>query len=107
MIEKTTWTYQVDLFISGPLSDARPIIRRECLREGLCVTAEPTTFIYTGGEEVGYKVSLRNYPRFPCTNQKLRDRAIDLAKKLLYDTYQHSVMIVTPEETIWLTERDQ
>ena len=90
---ETVETYRVQLFLSGPIDTAKQIIRVECLREGLCVTVEPTTFIYTGGEEVGYVVGLLNYPRFPRTQQEIYARARDLAVKLLDGTYQHSVLI--------------
>lgn len=98
-------THWVRLYLSGPIDVAKQICRAECLREGLCVTIEPTTFIYTGGEETGYVVGLVNYPRFPSTVEVLNARARDLAVKLLEGTYQHSVLMMTPTDTEWLTKR--
>jgi hypothetical protein len=100
-------TYRVQLYLSGPIEVAKQAIRAETLRAGLCVTIEPTTFIYTGGEEAGYVVGLLNYPRFPCAAQALEDRARDLMQRLLTATHQHSALMVTPGRSEWITLRDQ
>lgn len=105
MTTKTAPTYQVRLYLSGPIEIAKQVCREECLREGLCVTIEPTTFIYTGGEEAGYVVGLINYPRFPVESVTIDIRARDLATKLLERTCQHSVLIVTPMVSEWITKR--
>lgn len=81
----TASTYRVLLYLSGPIETAKHILRAECLREGLCVTVEPTTFIYTGGEEAGYVVGLLN--------------------RLLAETFQHSALLVTPDTSEWVTVR--
>lgn len=100
-------TYWVRLYLSGPIEVAKQIIRAECLREGLCVTIEPTTFIYTGGEESGYVVGLLNYPRFPCSEYMLDQRAHDLMQLLLDGTHQHSALWMTPQVTHWVTKKDE
>lgn len=91
--------------MSGPIEVAKQIIRAECMREGLCVTIEPTTFIYTGGEEAGYVVGLINYPRFPSSPKAIVERATDLIHKLLDGTHQHSALLVCSDETTWVTRR--
>ncbi len=101
----TAPTYWCRLFLSGPIEQAKQVLRAECLREGLCVTVEPTLFIYTGGEEAGYVVGLVNYPRFPTEPAALEARARDLMQKLLDATHQHSAMLMTPSATHWLTKR--
>jgi hypothetical protein len=106
MNSKFTSTYWVRLYLSGPIEIAKQVCREDCLREGLCVTIEPTTFIYTGGEEAGYVVGLINYPRFPTTSEKLVKRARELAILLLARTYQHSVLVMTPDGTEWITKRE-
>ncbi len=98
-------TFWVRLYLSGPIEPAKQVIRAECLREGLCVTIEPTTFIYTGGEEAGYVVGLINYPRFPSDPAALYARGRDLMLKLLDATFQHSALLMTPGETEWVTKR--
>ena len=98
-------TFAIRLYLSGPIEVAKQVIRADCLREGLCVTVESTTFIYTGGEEAGYVVGLLNYPRFPTTYEKLNERAETLALALLDATYQHSALIVGPATSKWVTRR--
>jgi hypothetical protein len=98
-------TWWVKLYLAGPIDEAKNIIRKECYDAGLCVTIEPTDFIYTGGEEKGYVVGLINYPRFPSTKADINARAEDLMNKLLQGTFQHSALMMTPEETSWVTTR--
>lgn len=101
----TTPTYWVKLYLSGPIEQAKLILRRECHGEGLCVTIEPTLFIYTGGEESGYVVGLINYPRFPTAPEHILARAQRIATALLSETYQHSALLMDPHQTKWLTTR--
>jgi hypothetical protein len=107
MVIKHAPTFQIRLYLSGPIDIAKQAIRAECLREGLCVTIEPTTYIYSGGEEEGYVVGLLNYPRFPVTEEQLTARAEDLMTKLLEATHQHSALMVTPTNSVWVTKRSQ
>lgn len=107
MLTKVEPTYVIRLYLSGPIEVAKHVLRQECLREGLCVTIDPTTFIYTGGEEVGFVVGLLNYPRFPSTPNSLRTRAHELMLALLSATAQQSALMVTPAESVWITTRAQ
>lgn len=107
MVTANCDTFQVRLYLSGPIEVAKQIIRQECLREGLCVTIEPTTFIYTGGEETGYVVGLINYPRFSSDSTTLILRARKLLHLLLEGTFQHSGLLMTRDETEWVTKRTQ
>lgn len=102
MIEKQSATYRISIYMSGPIEVAKQSIR-QFVRRGLCVTIEPTLFIYTGGEEQGFVIGLLNYPRFPAEPEKLNSTAIELARKLLEATEQDSVLIVMPTETKWIT----
>lgn len=106
MTERTAQTIWARIYISGPLDVAKQILRRECMREGLCVAISPAEFIYTGGEETGYVVGINNYPRFPSDFESLKARAVSLAQLLRDETFQHSVMIQLPSETIWLSSRE-
>jgi hypothetical protein len=107
MTEKQEQTYWARIYMSGPIEVAKQTIRAECLREGLCVTVEPTTFIYTGGEEAGYVVGLIHYPRFPSNPVAIEARARDLMQKLLDATHQQSALLMTPNVTTWITKREQ
>ena len=107
MIVKTEATHWVRLYLSGPIEIAKQVIREDCMRQGLCVTIEPTLFIYTGGEETGYVVGLINYPRFPVSATELDERGEALMQKLLSATHQHSALMMTPLTTVWISKRPQ
>lgn len=98
-------THVIRLYLSGPIEVAKQVIRENVLTAGLCVTIEPTLFIYTGGEEAGYVVGLLNYPRFPSEPDALSVRARALMERLLEATHQHSALLVAPDETLWITKR--
>lgn len=104
MIEKIINSYWVKIYLSGPIDIAKQIIREECMREGLCVTVETTTFIYTGGEERGCIIGLINYPKLPLEEDYLWNRGLDLARKVLDGTFQNSVLVVSPKQTLWLSK---
>lgn len=96
-------TYQIKIYLSGEIEVAKQVIRKHLLTNPLCVTIEPTTFLYVGGEEQGYVVGLLNYPRFPTAPNELNVRANMLAELLLVKTFQRSALIVKPELTTWIT----
>lgn len=103
---KTQPTFWARIYMSGPIAVAEQVCRKECRREGLCVTVEPTKFIYTGGEEMGFVVGLINYPRFPASEAAILQRAAGLAAQLLERTCQDSYLIMTPHRTEWFTRKD-
>lgn len=98
-------TIRFDIFIGGDLAQVKQACREYCFSEGLCVTIEPVTFIYTGGEEEGVRVGIINYPRFPSTYNLLRETATNLAQKIMERCCQNSYSIVGPDTTEWFTRR--
>jgi hypothetical protein len=102
-IEKTWW---VRIYMSGPIEIAKQVCREMCMEDGLCLTIDSTQFIYTGGEESGYVIGLINYPRFPSTPLLITERAAEIARLLLARTFQHCALIMTPTETVWITNRE-
>lgn len=104
---KETPTYWAKIYIAGPIDVAKQILREECKHAGLCVTIEPTTFIYTGGEEEGYVVGLINYPRFPKADQDIWNRAYRIANLLRQKTFQDSVLLQDPSNTVWISDREE
>ena len=106
MISKECSTYQVKIYIAGPIEVAKQILREECNKEGLCVTIEPTLYIYTQGEEQGYVVGLINYPRFPKSTEEIYQQAKELGSKLLQETYQGSFTIVATDRTEFFSIRE-
>lgn len=105
-IEKAE-TWWARIYMSGPIDVATQVLRGECRREGLCVTIEPTLFVYTGGEESGYVVGLINYPRFPSSPEQIEARAFGIARELLMATHQHSALVMSPATTRWITTRPE
>lgn len=103
---KTIETFWANIYIAGDLVQAKQICREFCQEIGLCVTVTETTFIYTGGEELGICIGLLNYPKFPSTPETITDEAMKLAERLRWRLYQHSYLIQTPVLCYWDTLRD-
>jgi hypothetical protein len=87
-------TRVVEVFMAGDIGHAKQVIRRFCRDAPCCVTVTPTSFIYLGGEEAGFVVGFRNYPRFPADSYTLRATAADLAERLRDELGQDSYMTV-------------
>jgi hypothetical protein len=100
-------TVRFDIFVAGDLEVAKQVCREYCFAVGLCVTVEPVAYIYTGGEEVGVRVGLINYPRFPSEPDAIRTKAKELAGKLMERLCQHSYTIAGPDETEWFSRRPE
>lgn len=108
MTTKFAPTHEVKIYTTGSLQRIQEICREYCYFVGLCVTVTPTLFIYTGGEESGVEIGLRNYPRFPSTEEELRGVAERLANKLLHNLHQHSILITDSKgDTVWYTLREE
>lgn len=102
-------TFTARIYMAGDIEAAKRFMRRECYppNEGLCVTIEPTTFIYSGGEEPGFVVGFANNPRFTTTPAERLDRAKSIAERMLEELCQWSAMLVTPSETTWMSLRPE
>lgn len=98
-------TVRVDIYMAGDIEQAKQVCREYCFDVGLCVHVEPVSYIYTGGEEAGFKVGLINYPRFPTVESEVLDKASALADLLMRRLCQHSYSIVGPENTVWVSRR--
>lgn len=98
-------TIRYDIFMAGDIAQAKQVCRRYCYDHGLCVTVEPLDFIYTGGEEAGFKIGLINYPRFPSTQAAIEQHAENLGAALADQLCQHSYSIVGPTQTRWISRR--
>lgn len=89
-----------------PMEKICQIIQSYTDEIGWCVTMTPTKFIYKNGNEPGVIIGVIQYPRFPLSNDELRERTIKLAKQLLVELKQIRISIVFPKHTIML-ERDE
>lgn len=107
MKTEITPTFWARIYIAGDLATIKQVCREHCMVVGLCVTVEPTTYIYTGGEESGAVIGLINYPRFPETPGAVYSRARELGEKLMERCCQHSFSIMTPTETVWFSRRPE
>lgn len=101
----TVETHWVNIFMAGDIAQAKQIIRQYCYEVGFCVTIEPCTYIYSGGEEEGFRIGLLDYPRFPLGKIELNDRAYVLANQLCAGLFQGSFTLMNPEETNWFSWR--
>lgn len=101
--------YTVKLYMAGDIQRAKSFLEREVYppNQGLCVTLDPTTFIYTGGVEPGFVVGFINYPRFPSTGAALFDRATLIAESLMAHCCQLSCCLVGTDKTVWLSRRPE
>jgi len=104
---KTAKTFWVNIWIAGDLATAEDICGKWCDEVGACVTVTPTNYIYTRGSESGVCVGFINYPRFPADPEDIQARARQLAEKLLTGLNQQSYSIETPDETVWVSYREQ
>ena len=96
----------VEVFMAGDVQHAKQVVRRWCKESPCCVTVSPTSFIYRGGEEAGFVVGFRNYPRFPSDAYTLRSLAAELAERLREELGQDSYMSVDHGTTTeWSTTR--
>ncbi|MBX4911441.1 hypothetical protein HJA82_29445 [Rhizobium bangladeshense] len=100
-------SYSVSIHIAGDPATARHICRKFCDKVGLCVTVTDTDYIYTNGSEVGVRVGLINYPRFPKSPAEIEETAFKLASMLRNGLRQESFTIETPNETMWFSWREQ
>ena len=103
---KTAATYQITVYIAGDLDTIRETCRGFC-RRGLCVTVEPTDFVYKYGMESGARVGLVNYPRFPADRTEIDKDAYDLAELLMGSANQRSALVVSPLRTTWLYREEE
>ena len=100
-------TRVVEVFMAGDIEHAKQVVRRFCRDVPCCVTVTPTSFVYRGGEESGFVVGFRNYPRFPTDAYTMRSTAQDLADRLRSELGQDSYMTVDAGGmTTWSTTRD-
>jgi len=97
-------TYWVKIYLSGDIDVIKQACREYCMI-GLCVTVQPVTFIYTGGEEFGVEIGLINYPRFPDTKENIQNKAFELAALCRDKAFQHSYLVMDSEYTFYHSSR--
>lgn len=76
-------------------------------QEGFCVTATRTFFRYTGGTELGLKIGIRNYPRFPLEWDELIGHAERIGFKIAEAGGQDTFMIEDGSAVYWFTRNPE
>lgn len=98
----TVDSFVVTIWLAGDIETARSWLRSFCYARGLCVTVSPSSFIYTGGEEAGFRVGLVNYPRFPSSPEAIEAAALEIANGLVVECRQRTALVVAPTRTTWV-----
>ena len=72
----------------------------------LCVTINPTEFIYVDGNEPGAMIGLIQYPRFKMEEKEIKEKAIELARIIMKEFKQFRCTVVT-SDTTYMLENDE
>lgn len=88
------------------IEEVYDVCQRYCDKVGLCVTVTPTRFIYKDGFEDGCFIGLINYPRFPSTEEIVKNHAQIIAEYLLKAFNQLKVSIICSDETYMIERED-
>jgi len=94
-------TFEARIYIASDLATIKQVCRQQCMEVGLCVTVQPTDFIYTAGEESGAVIGLINYARFPSSPDEIKQKAETLAHRLMVACCQRSFSIVTTDKSTY------
>lgn len=103
--------YTVDVFVAGfPRGAHLDDYCRKCVTKGtqdvgLCVTVEEVVFAHKDGSDRGYRVGVRNYPRFPKTRRQILDHAVRIAELLVEKLDQDTALVDAPDATIWVRRK--
>lgn len=98
--QAVTSAFSFKIHMAGNAEDAIRVCRKFCL-SGACVQVWPCQYVYTGGLEDGFIVSLMNYARFPQDKETLGYKAIELAGQLAHELCQASFSIEGPDESAY------
>lgn len=102
-----SWTDNIAIWMAGDYELAKQVCREYCTEIGWCVSIEPVCYIYTGGEEAGFRIGVINYPRFPTEHGELRRKAEKLAERLMIRLCQQSYSVSCFEKTTWHSRRPE
>lgn len=106
-VEKRVPTCTYRLYMSGDYLKAKEVLVESCSLQGACFSITPTDYIYSGGQEQGFTVTLISYPRFPKTKKMLWEEVSTLAVLLMIRLGQGSFTIEGPSETVFYSRRKE
>lgn len=98
-------SFEVSVYMAGDITHAKQVIRRYCNSHPCCVTVTPTAYIYSGGEESGFVVTFRNYPKYSTEGCELESQGRELGALLKDELGQDSFMVVSPRGTMLNSSR--
>ena len=101
--ETKVWWARV--YVAGNYQSAEMVCRECCFPKGLCVTLEPTKYIFAGGTEDGVCVGLIQYVPFPEKKEILVEKAVFIGKRIAEINCQWSFSIITPTDSIFYSRR--
>jgi len=90
---KVSDAYGARIYMAGDYDRARQTLREYCSTNGACFSIHPMDYIYSGGEETGFCVTLINYPRFRKPKSDIITLAREIGTKLMEDLNQSSYTI--------------
>lgn len=93
------------VYVGGNYQTSEMVCRKACYPKGLCITIEPTKYIFAGGSEDGVRVGFVQYPPFPEEENKLLERAVTLGRDIAEAGHQWSYLVVTPKENLFFSRR--
>ena len=79
---------------------AEKFIKKYVTDNPMCVTMTRTNFAYVDGDERGLIIGIINYPRFPKSQRKLKEYAMEFAKVLKEEFAQKRISIMFPDTTL-------
>lgn len=88
------------------IDEVEKVCQKCCDEIGLCVTITPTKFIYKNGFEDGCFIGLIQYPRFPEEIEKIKIKAIEMAKIFLEEFNQLKVSVICSDKTYMIRKDD-
>lgn len=106
-ITKHSRGYKVEIFIGGDYQKALDVCQSYCDAVKLCVTVDPTMYVYTGGRCAGIRVGLINYARFPSTSMEVWIKALNLARLLKKELDQGSFTLLDLENSYFESDREE
>jgi len=106
MQHKECDTFEISIYIAGFECRINQLSQKFATKNLLCVSVNNEVYCYNHGSELGARIKLINYPKFPRSLDELMTLATELAEFLLQETDQKSCTVVGPEKTIWVTIDD-
>lgn len=104
-VVKEAQSYTCHLWMAGDYNEARAFLRRHVIDKPDCYSIMPASYIYTGGEEQGFRISLITYPRIPREPEEIAINLELIGIQLCEHLGQGSFTVETPQKTSFFSRR--